>query len=549
VTRPLVRPLAALLPSVAALVASGDIAASVPAPPCTGYIDSLPATITSRGRWCLRANHETEIASGAAITVAANDVTVDCDRYGLSGTWTDETTATGILAVGRDNVRVQRCRVRGFRTGVGLSGARANVEDTVVERSRRFGIDVVGDAGAIRGNVVSHVGNTNGAATSNYGIRAFGTIDVLDNVIRPLDSYYYYEVAIHLQDAPGSLVEGNHVLTDEGSWYVPDSTFGIRVADSPGAIVRGNVIDGAEVGIACDGPQIVAQDNAIGKVTEVAPGCIVRGSVDVVARPRTARGGPGPEVRNCDGYIDAIPATIAASGNYCLRANIGTAIASGVAIHVTAPAVSIDCRGFRVDGSAGGLDSRAYGIRLEGSSAAVRHCRVRGFRTGIAVDHAAAVVVIEDNDVHESAYSGIVTSGDSQTIVRRNRIRGIGSGTASSTYGRRYGIYARVDAIVVDNDVDGVSVSPDVGTMSVEGIYASESVVIGNRVRGIEAAGVGVAAGIRSDDALFVQHNTVADASRGVMCENGPDLVAGNVLMQTTLALQNCADGGNRVVP
>src|SRR5690606_28675588 len=37
---------------------------------CTGFIDSLPATINSQGTWCLRGNVSTAITSGNAIEVA-----------------------------------------------------------------------------------------------------------------------------------------------------------------------------------------------------------------------------------------------------------------------------------------------------------------------------------------------------------------------------------------------------------------------------------------------------------------------------------------------
>ena len=37
---------------------------------CAGFIDSVPATITTQGTWCLRKDLSTSIASGAAITVA-----------------------------------------------------------------------------------------------------------------------------------------------------------------------------------------------------------------------------------------------------------------------------------------------------------------------------------------------------------------------------------------------------------------------------------------------------------------------------------------------
>jgi hypothetical protein len=42
---------------------------------CTGFIDPLPAVITTQGTWCLRKDLRTAVASGHAITIATNNVT------------------------------------------------------------------------------------------------------------------------------------------------------------------------------------------------------------------------------------------------------------------------------------------------------------------------------------------------------------------------------------------------------------------------------------------------------------------------------------------
>src|SRR5690606_30008425 len=52
---------------------------------CTGYIDSLPATISSQGVWCLRGHLSTGISSGDAISINTNNVTIDCNDFKLGG--------------------------------------------------------------------------------------------------------------------------------------------------------------------------------------------------------------------------------------------------------------------------------------------------------------------------------------------------------------------------------------------------------------------------------------------------------------------------------
>ena len=48
---------------------------------CRGFIDSLPATITSGGTWCLDHDVATSMTSGAAIDIQSNNVTIDCNGF------------------------------------------------------------------------------------------------------------------------------------------------------------------------------------------------------------------------------------------------------------------------------------------------------------------------------------------------------------------------------------------------------------------------------------------------------------------------------------
>src|SRR5687768_721081 len=71
---------------------------------CTGTIDALPATITTQGVWCLRGDLSTSLASGIAITVETNNVTIDCNDFKLGGLAAGTATQTvGIYASGKQN--------------------------------------------------------------------------------------------------------------------------------------------------------------------------------------------------------------------------------------------------------------------------------------------------------------------------------------------------------------------------------------------------------------------------------------------------------------
>src|SRR6187549_1930197 len=48
---------------------------------CTAYVTSLPATLSTAGRYCLTKDLSTAMTSGNAIEVTANNVTLDCNGF------------------------------------------------------------------------------------------------------------------------------------------------------------------------------------------------------------------------------------------------------------------------------------------------------------------------------------------------------------------------------------------------------------------------------------------------------------------------------------
>src|SRR5687768_16439274 len=120
--------LAALVLLVAVHVAPAHAAESYDN--CTGFIETLPATISTQGTWCLKHDVSTAITSGNAITIAANNVTLDCNDFKVGGLAAgDSSAANGVYAASRLNATVRQCGVRGFSQGIWLDGAGHLVED------------------------------------------------------------------------------------------------------------------------------------------------------------------------------------------------------------------------------------------------------------------------------------------------------------------------------------------------------------------------------------------------------------------------------------
>jgi hypothetical protein len=151
---------------------------------CTGFITSLPATITTQGTWCLNADLTTAITSGNAITVAANNVTIDCNDFKLGGLAAGAgTLTTGIFADTRDNLTIRRCNIRGFYEGTYLlNGSGHLVEDNRFDSNTDYGVNVRSDRSIIRRNLVIATGGSS-VAGSSFGIYSIGSVDVLDNTV------------------------------------------------------------------------------------------------------------------------------------------------------------------------------------------------------------------------------------------------------------------------------------------------------------------------------------------------------------------------------
>jgi hypothetical protein len=168
---------------IVASVATGQLRAET-YQTCAGFIDSVPATITTQGTWCLRHDLATAIGTGNAISINTNNVTIDCNHYKIGGLSAGASTlAVGIGASNRLNSTIRNCSVRGFANAINLTGSGALVEDNRLDGNTQMGIYVAGEGGIIQRNQVFDTGYSTAAIPDARGIVFDYNVDVLDNRI------------------------------------------------------------------------------------------------------------------------------------------------------------------------------------------------------------------------------------------------------------------------------------------------------------------------------------------------------------------------------
>jgi hypothetical protein len=139
-------------------------------------IDSIPYTIDEPGLYCLVCDFQTDLDVGAAITVDADNVTIDFQQFSIdnrSAGW--GTGAIGVQAYERSDVVVRNGTLMGFFEGVSLSGPlgvqTSNnhlVEDMRIAYSIRNGIGINGFGSVVRRNVVYETGNAEEVGTGIF---------------------------------------------------------------------------------------------------------------------------------------------------------------------------------------------------------------------------------------------------------------------------------------------------------------------------------------------------------------------------------------------
>jgi hypothetical protein len=218
-------------------------------------IATVPFTITAQGNYRLTRNVSTAQATGAAITISSDFVTLDLGSLKLGGGAAGPgTSAIGVYALDRRNVTVRNGNVRGFLRGVFLEGAGSRnhlVERIRADENTLAGIDVTGPGSVVRRNQVVSTGGTtsSGADVDTFGIRVDGArTRILDNDVTdttPVGSGTGH--AIFAANATSAVIDKNRAANSAAV-----TSAGIFAASGSNVLVLGNRLTGLTSGVVFD---------------------------------------------------------------------------------------------------------------------------------------------------------------------------------------------------------------------------------------------------------------------------------------------------------
>ena len=265
--------LAALLLLACLLVTPFSARAAQSLDTCVGFIDTVPATISTQGVWCLRHDLSTAITSGHVITINTNNVTIECNHFKLGGLAAGAGTQTnGIYANNRLNATVRHCNIRGFLHGVLLEGTGGGhvVEDNRFDGNTRTGAYVQGDGSVLRRNQVTATGGSAASPGNAFGILTSDAVDVLDNTVSGVvpsatgggNGWAY---GIRTDSNPNGRINGNGVrgLVQLGG----GAAYGIYNLDAGRISLRDNDVSGdgsaGSAGLLCNNNSGSARGNTI----------------------------------------------------------------------------------------------------------------------------------------------------------------------------------------------------------------------------------------------------------------------------------------------
>jgi hypothetical protein len=226
---------------------------------CTS-IETVPATISVPGNYCLIGNHSVNITSGAAITITASDVHLDCVNFSVTNTATSASgSSSGIDFSNRHGVTVKNCRILGgFTNGITATQALSsppqvyysNIIDNYIAGPYRYGIQAYGSGIEIRGNRIYDVGGQSGSFA--MGIRIAGPTGVgmprffllKDNLVAGTNAGSNVAYGIYSDNSIAAIIINNGVSGTTGG----SASYGIRTGGTTNRITDNHVVGSGKAG-------------------------------------------------------------------------------------------------------------------------------------------------------------------------------------------------------------------------------------------------------------------------------------------------------------
>lgn len=191
---------------------------------CSGFINALPTTLSSPGRYCVNKDLTTAITSGSAILVTANNVTIDCNGFRVGNLGAGTSSGAAGVTTGKINTRVTGCHFRGFRYGVAGTAAHGlRLDRNIFEASVWYGALINGDGVVVRDNRFLDIGAGSTVQTQALAITGGGEVrgNIIEGVVSPTV-------------ATGMQVTGTAVILD-------NTIRGLSAPTARNAIVLGDV--------------------------------------------------------------------------------------------------------------------------------------------------------------------------------------------------------------------------------------------------------------------------------------------------------------------
>lgn len=264
----------------------GDAGETGPAGPSTGcsaVITNLPIVITTEGVFCFAGSLESSMESADAITIHADNVTIDLKGWTLDGPGGGPETAGIYAAPKHKNIIIKNGYIRGFFTGIFLADTppftvsqNHIIENIVADRNTKYAFRVEGNNCTLRNNRITEMVSSGSYPVQGMLISGFSH-RILNNDIGITEASGFI-AGIALSGAHNTVVEHNRI--DSLISYTGDSV-GVDVRESTDSVFIDNVIQHVTNGMVVnESAHLMLKDNIFLNVTT---GISIYSSADIMA--------------------------------------------------------------------------------------------------------------------------------------------------------------------------------------------------------------------------------------------------------------------------